>query len=169
MPAPDPVAPSPRREGGAAFPDRAAAVRRSNDGQLLRALLVGVLVGVLVDAVILVWAATVDGAALGSALLGTALALVITVPTVLTARLTRNLPPMTWAGAVMGGWLVKMLVLLLALAAIVRWEWVERPWLGGALLAGALAAALVETWGLVRVRPRLEVADPAADGSANGS
>ena len=169
MPAPDPAAPSARRERETAVPDRAAAVRRSNDVRLLRALLIGVLVGVIVDAVILVWAATVGGAELGSALLGSALALVITVPTVLTARLTRDLPPMTWAAAVMGGWLVKMLVLLLALAAIVPMEWVERPWLGGALLAGALAAALVETWGLVRIRPRLEVADPSADGSANGS
>ena len=55
--------------------------------------------------------------------------------------------------------MVVVLPLIIALLLLRYAEWLSRPWLGLALLAGALVAAVVEAVGMVRTRPRLEVAE----------
>lgn len=156
-----------RSTGPAAFAVPADTPRRRrNDRRVTRALVTAVVIGAVVDLALIIAAVLLGGAgAIGGAVAGTLLALVITVPTVVTARLTRDLPPLAWAGAVMGGWLLKMLVLIVTLAVITDLEAVSRSWLGAALLAGALSSAVAEAWGLVRARPHLETVDPADSAS----
>lgn len=147
-PAPDPRDPGVQR------------ARSRNDAMMGRALLLAVAAGLVIDLVVIVLAATLggDGALMG-ALVGSGLALVVTLPTLGSAVLSRRLPPMAWATVLMGSWMVKMFVLIIALLLLRDAEWLSRPWLGLALLAGALVAAVVEAVGMVRTRPRLEVAE----------
>lgn len=149
---PDPAVPSD--EG-------MARARRHNDRLLMRALLLAILAGIVVDAVVIVLAALLGGAgALPGALVGSGLALVVTLPTVASARIARPLPGTSYAMVLMGSWLVKMFVLVIALLLLGEATWLSRPWLGVALLAGAVVAAVTEAVGMVRSRARLEVAEP---------
>lgn len=149
---PDPAVPSD--EG-------IARARRHNDRLLMRALLLAILAGIVVDAVVVLLAALLGGqGALPGALVGSGLALVVTLPTVVSARIARPLPGTSYAMVLMGSWLVKMFVLVIALLLLGDADWLSRPWLGIALLAGALVAAVTEAVGLVRSRARLEVAEP---------
>lgn len=150
MPSPEPSAP--------ADPSVLAA-RAKNDRMLMRALLIAVGVGIAADLVVLALAAVLgDGSALRGALIGSGLALIVTLPTLASALLSRRLPPVSWAMVLMGSWMVKMLLLIIALLLLAEIPGISRPWLGIALLAGALAAAFAEALGMVRSRPRLEVA-----------
>lgn len=138
-----------------------ARARRHNDRLLMRALLLAILAGIVVDAVVVLLAALLGGqGALPGALVGSGLALVVTLPTVVSARIARPLPGTSYAMVLMGSWLVKMFVLVIALLLLGDADWLSRPWLGIALLAGALVAAVTEAVGLVRSRARLEVAEP---------
>lgn len=139
--------------------DAVAQARARNDRMMMRALLIAVLVGIVIDVVIVVLAAVIGPeGAVASALVGSALALWVTLPTLLGARVGRSLPPSAWAMMLMGSWMVKMFLLIIALLLLRDVEWLARGWMGIALLAGALAAALTEAVSMVRQRPRLEVA-----------
>lgn len=138
-----------------------ARARRHNDRLLMRALLLAILAGIVVDAVVVLLATLLGGqGALPGALVGSGLALVVTLPTVVSARIARPLPGTSYAMVLMGSWLVKMFVLVIALLLLGDADWLSRPWLGIALLAGALVAAVTEAVGMVRSRARLEVAEP---------
>ncbi|EWS83010.1 hypothetical protein [Brachybacterium phenoliresistens] len=140
----------------------AAGIRRENQHHLHRALLLAIVVGAVIDAVLIVLAATLlDGPALRGALVGTGLALVVTVPTLLSARITRDRDPMMSAAVLVGAWLVKMFVLVIVLLLLQDVDGISRPWIGIALLAGAVAAAVTEALALLARRPRLEVEPPS--------
>lgn len=142
-----------------------ARARARNDRMMLRALLLAVAVGIVIDLVVIAvaWFAGDDGA-LAGALVGSGLALIVTLPTLGGALLSRSLPPMAWATVLMGSWMVKMFVLIIALLLLRDAEWMARGWLGIALLAGAIAAAFSEAVQMVRSRPRLEVGGPGPRG-----
>jgi hypothetical protein len=141
-----------------------ARARRHNDRLLMRALLLAILAGIVVDAVVILLAAVLGGAgALPGALVGSGLALVVTLPTLASARIARPLPAASYAMVLMGSWLVKMFVLIIALLLLADASWLSRPWVGVALLAGAVVAATTEAVGMVRSRARLEVAEHPVD------
>jgi hypothetical protein len=146
-------------------PDPAQAeARRRNDRLIFRALAISVLVGIAADVVLLVCAATLGGVgAVPGTLIGSGLALVVTLPTLLTARLGRSLDPTGQAMMLGGAWLVKMFVVIIVLLLVQHQAEISRPWLGGALLVGAVTAAVVEAVTLVRTKPRLEVASPTSE------
>ncbi len=148
-------------------PDQADGIRTArarNERMLLRALLLAVVAGVVIDLVVILVALGVgkDGAVAG-ALVGSALALVVTLPTVGSALAARRLDATAWAMVLMGSWMVKMFVLIIALLLLRDAEWLSRPWLGLALLAGAIVSAVTEAVGMMRGRPRLEVAPTTPD------
>lgn len=160
---PEPHRPARPAAGGPTTDPAVARARAANDRTMMRALLLAIAAGIVIDLVVIVLAATLGGAgALPGALVGSGLALVVTLPTVLAARITRGLPPTAWAMVLMGSWMVKMFVLIIALLLLRDAEWLARGWLGVALLAGALVAALTEAVGMTRSRTRLEVADGAS-------
>lgn len=147
-------------------PDAAAtpAVTRPGDaapaGPGLRAFVLAVVIGLALDAVAIAAAALLAGGpgALG-ALAGTGLALVVSVPTLLTARFALSQSPATFAAVVMGSWLVKMIVLLVAVMALRSVAGISLPWMGIALLLGGLGAAVTEAIALLRAQ------GPAGPGS----
>jgi hypothetical protein len=154
MPTPDRPTPDPTQ----------VAARRRNDHLIFRALLISVLVGIAADLVLLVCAMTLGGhGAPKGALIGSGLALVVTLPTLLTARLGRRLDPTGQAMMLGGAWLVKMFVVIIVLLLVQDDATLSRPWLGIALLVGAVVAAVVEAVTLVRTKPRLEVASPTSE------
>lgn len=149
------------REDLAEGPD-AAGIRRENQRHIQRALLLAIVAGVVIDLLVVVLAAVAfDAPALRGALVGSALALVVTVPTLASARLTRDRDAMMSAAVLVGAWLVKMFVLVIVLALLQDTSAVSRPWIGIALLAGALVAAVTEALVLLSRRPRLEVGRPS--------
>lgn len=137
-----------------------SAARERNEKRLARAVLIAVLVGVAVDAVIVVLAVLLgDDEAVLSALFGTALAVVVTLPTPVSARLIARREALTGAMIVAGTWLVKMLALIIALSAVRDLGFFVPGWTGVALLGGAVAAAVIEALLLMRRRADLET-DP---------
>lgn len=140
---------------------RSEQVAAANDRHLLRALRGAVLAGIVLDLLVLLAALLLGGdGALAGALIGSALALVITLPTLASARAGVRQGPAAMAGIVLGAWLVKMIVLIVVLLAIQDVAGIARPWLGAALLIGAIAPAVIEAVMMTRTRPRLEVRDP---------
>lgn len=135
-------------------PDPAARNARS----MRRAVTVAILVGLGLDLLLVLSAALLAGAPqLWGALIGTALSLVVTIPTLATAHYGARGGIGTMAGVVLGGWLVKMVVLVIALLAVRQLGGVSLRWIGLALLLGAVVAAVVEGVLLLRHRTALEV------------
>ena len=151
---PQPQAPdAPRR------PRRAAG-----DRAMQRATLLALAAGIVLDAVIIAIAATRgDQAALLGALVGTALTLVMVVPTVAITFLGTRLTPVSMAATVLGSWAVKMFVVILVVIAVRDLQSISSRWIGLALLVGALSAVLVEGVLLVRARQPLNVERPTVD------
>lgn len=119
---------------------------------------IGVLAGLALDAVVVLVAAVgFDAPALWGALIGTGLALIITVPTLITARFATRGDFGTLAGSVLGAWLLKMIVLVGVLILVRGMDGVNLRWVGIALLAGAVVGVLAEISVLMRHRPRLNV------------
>lgn len=140
--------------------DRTSA-RRRNESRLSRAVLLAVLAGFAIDAVIIVLASAVggDGAA-PSALVGTGLAAIVTLPTVISARLMAQRDVLSAALILAGMWLVKMLALIIVLLLVRDLGFMAPPWAGGALLGGAVVAAVTEVLLLARRRAELETDIP---------
>ncbi|MCG7426817.1 hypothetical protein M3A96_04385 [Helcobacillus massiliensis] len=125
---------------------------------LTRAAAIGIAVGVVLDLLVIGIAAVgFDRAELWGAVLGTVLALVVTVPTLLTARFATHRGFGALASAVLGSWLVKMIVLIAVLLLVRGSASVSMPWIGIALLAGAVVATVVEISLMMRHTPRLNV------------
>lgn len=175
MPASDPVAPPPapdargdRTAGSSgaeptaaeltAIRDRSERAAARNDATMTRAVLIAIGAGLALDALAVVAALLLGGpgAVLG-ALVGTGLALVVTLPTLISARVGMRQGPAAMAGVVLGTWLAKMVVLIGVLLWVRTLGSIALPWTGYALLVGAVAPAVVEAVLLLRSRPRLEV------------
>lgn len=69
--------------------------------------------------------------------------------TAVTVLVTAKLPPLTAAAVLLGGWLLKMAVALIALGLLNPLDFYSRPTLV-AVLIGALVVVLgAETWGVL--------------------
>lgn len=131
--------------------------RAAGDQAMQRATLAALAVGVLLDAVVIVVAATRDdSAALWGALIGTALTLVMVLPTVGITFLGKRLTPVSMAATVLGSWGGKMLIVILVLVGVQNLEAVSTRWIGLALLVGAISAVIVEAVLLARARQPLD-------------
>lgn len=128
-----------------------------------RATLIALVVGLVLDGLLILLAALRhDGPAVLGAVVGTALTLVIVVPSVTIAFTGKRMTPVTMAAAVLGSWAGKMLVVILVLVLLKDVDAVSKRWIGQALLVGALSAVAVEAVLLIRSRQPLDVAP--ADG-----
>lgn len=133
-------------------------VRTSGDRGMLRATLVALAVGVALDAVVIAVAAVAfDTPAVLGALVGTALTLVVVVPTVVTAFLAPKLGAIAMAVTVLASWGAKMVIVIVVLILLRDTAQVSTTWVGIALLVGALCAIAAEMILLVKVRQPLDV------------
>lgn len=146
-------------------PETPAAPRRrtSGDRSMQRATVIAMVVGVLLDLVVITIAATrPESTALAGALVGTGLALIVVLPSVVIAFFGPRLSPMSMAVTVLGSWAVKMFVVILILLLVRDLPSLSTQWIGVALLVGAVSAMIVEATLLLRTRQPLDVA-PARD------
>lgn len=133
-------------------------VRTSGDRGMLRATLVALAVSVALDAVVIAVAAVAfDTPAVLGALVGTALTLVVVVPTVVTAYLAPKLGAIAMAVTVLASWGAKMVIVIVVLILLRDTAQVSITWVGIALLVGALCAIAAEMILLVKVRQPLDV------------
>lgn len=133
-------------------------VRTSGDRGMLRATLVALAVSVALDAVVIAVAAVAfDAPAVLGALVGTALTLVVVVPTVVTAYLAPKLGAIAMAVTVLASWGAKMVIVIVVLILLRDTAQVSITWVGIALLVGALCAIAAEMILLVKVRQPLDV------------
>lgn len=95
---------------------------------------VGVVVGYLAAAMPGVW----------GAVLGVALTVIFSGTTVVSMLKTAGASATMTAAVVMGSWLAKMLVLILALALLRQFDFYDRWLLGGVLMVGVIGAALID-------------------------
>lgn len=98
------------------------------------------------------------------AAIGIALAVGFFGVTIVLALLTARLQPTTFAVATLGGWLVKLILLLGALAALRDADFYSRSVLLGALLVGTAGSLAIET--LVVSRARVPYTEPASHSPA---
>lgn len=161
---------SPHPENpSASAPQRTARVA-AGDRAMQRTTLIALAVGILLAAVVVIIAATrPDPGALQGALIGAGLTLVIVLPTVAITFLGKRLTPISMAATVLGSWALKMFIVILVLIAVKDLASVSTPWIGLALLVGAVSAVLVEAVLLARTRQPLDVEPPqsAEDDPAN--
>ena len=133
-------------------------VRTSGDRGMLRATLVALAVGVALDVVVIAVAAVAfDTPAVLGALVGTALTLVVVVPTVVTAYLAPKLGAIAMAVTVLASWGAKMVIVIVVLILLRDTAQVSIAWVGIALLVGALCAIAAEMILLLKVRQPLDV------------
>lgn len=131
-----------------------------------RAVVIALMIGLALDLVVIILAASLgDGPAVTGALIGTGLTLVVVLPTLAMVFLGRRLAPVTMAATVLGSWAVKMLVVIIVLLLVRDLPSVSAPWLGAALLVGAVSAVLGEGVLLARTRQPLNVEPPTLDGN----
>lgn len=141
-------------------PETPAAPRRrtSGDRSMQRATVIAMVVGVILDLVVIIVAATrPESTALAGALVGTGLALIVVLPSVVIAFLGPRLSPMSMAATVLGSWAVKMFVVILILLLVRDLPSLSTQWIGVALLVGAVSAMIVEATLLMRTRQPLDV------------
>lgn len=162
------MSPQPETPDAAARPRRTR--RAAGDRAMQRATLLALAAGLLLDAVIIVIAAAgADRTALYGALIGTALTLVMVLPTVAITFLGTRLTPVSMAATVLGSWAVKMFVVIIVVLAVRDLASVSSRWIGLALLVGAVSAVLVEGVLLVRARQPLDVEPPTVSGNGPGT
>lgn len=156
---------APEQAGRKASPRRTAG-----DRAMQRATLIALAVAVLLAAVVVAIAASrPDPGALWGALIGAGLTLVMVLPTVGITFLGRRLTPISMAATVLGSWAVKMFIVILVLIAVKDLESVSTPWIGLALLVGAVSAVLVEAVLLARTRQPLDVEPPQGTEEEHGA
>lgn len=95
---------------------------------------ISVAVGALVSGMEGVW----------GALLGVGIAVIFSVTTVWTMYRTADSSPTTMAAVVMGGWLAKMVVVVIALVLLRQWDFYDRYVFAAVLLIGAVASAYID-------------------------
>ncbi|WP_051681882.1 hypothetical protein [Cellulomonas sp. HZM] len=94
------------------------------------------------------------------ALLGVALALVFSGTTVISVLRSVNTSPTHTAMLVMGAWLVKIVVVFIALAVLARLDFYDHAVLAAVLLAGVLGSAVLDLRAVQRARIPYVDADP---------
>jgi hypothetical protein len=92
----------------------------------------------------------VDG--LWTALIGAAIALVFTSLTVLSVLFGARLPLGGFYGLVLGGWLLKIVLFALLMAALQRMDFIHGPTLFFAIVLGVLGSLSIDSWVVLRSR-----------------
>lgn len=118
------------------------------------AFVAGLVLNTILVAIALIWGSSKE---MWGALVGMALALVITIPALVTAFWGIKGGFAQLASSVLGGWLIKMAVVIITVILLRDQAWLSMPWAGVGLLVGAVIPTLVEIWILARSRPKLEV------------
>ncbi len=92
----------------------------------------------------------IDG--LWTALIGAAIALVFTSLTVLSILFGARLPLGGFYGLVLGGWLLKIVLFALLMAALQRMEFIHGPTLFFAIVLSVLGSLGIDSWVVLRSR-----------------
>lgn len=92
----------------------------------------------------------VDG--LWTALIGSAIALVFTSLTVLSVLFGARLPLGGFYGLVLGGWLLKIVLFAVLLAALQRMDFIHGPTLFFAIVLSVLGSLGIDSWVVLRSR-----------------
>jgi hypothetical protein len=92
----------------------------------------------------------VDG--LWTALIGAAIALVFTSLTILSVLFGARLPLGGFYGLVLGGWLLKIVLFALLMAALQRMDFVHGPTLFFAIVLSVLGSLSIDSWVVLRSR-----------------
>jgi hypothetical protein len=92
----------------------------------------------------------VDG--LWTALIGAAIALVFTSLTVLSVLFGARLPLGGFYGLVLGGWLLKIVLFALLMAALQRMDFIHGPTLFFAIVLSVLGSLSIDSWVVLRSR-----------------
>jgi hypothetical protein len=92
----------------------------------------------------------VDG--LWTALIGAAIALVFTSLTVLSVLFGARLPLGGFYGLVLGGWLLKIVLFAVLMAALQRMDFIHGPTLFFAIVLSVLGSLSIDSWVVLRSR-----------------
>ena len=92
----------------------------------------------------------IDG--LWTALIGAAIALVFTSLTVLSVLFGARLPLGGFYGLVLGGWLLKIVLFAVLMAALQRMDFIHGPTLFFALVLSVLGSLGIDSWVVLRSR-----------------
>jgi hypothetical protein len=92
----------------------------------------------------------VDG--LWTALIGSAIALVFTSLTVLSVLFGARLPLGGFYGLVLGGWLLKIVLFAVLMAALQRMDFIHGPTLFFAIVLSVLGSLGIDSWVVLRSR-----------------
>jgi hypothetical protein len=92
----------------------------------------------------------VDG--LWTALIGSAIALAFTSLTVLSVLFGARLPLGGFYGLVLGGWLLKIVLFAVLMAALQRMEFIHGPTLFFAIVLSVLGSLGIDSWVVLRSR-----------------
>ncbi len=87
-----------------------------------------------------------------TALLGAAIALVFTSMTLLSVLFGARLPLGGFYGLVLGGWLIKVVLFAVLLAALQRMEFIHGPTLFFAIVISVLGSLGIDSWVVLRSR-----------------
>jgi len=87
-----------------------------------------------------------------TALLGAAIALVFTSMTLLSVLFGARLPLGGFYGLVLGGWLLKVVLFAVLLAALQRMEFIHGPTLFFAIVLSVLGSLGIDSWVVLRSR-----------------
>ena len=132
--------------------------RAHNNALVQKAIVSAVIVGAVIAAVVVLVAwVCFDPLARNGAIIGALLSLVITLPALIVAYWGIAQRPVIMLGTVACTWGGKMLVLIVCLMLLREATWLSMPWVGIALLFGAVAPTAVEGVLLARTRPKIEV------------
>ena len=92
----------------------------------------------------------IDG--LWTALIGSVIALVFTSLTVLSVLFGARLPLGGFYGLVLGGWLIKIVLFALLMAALQRMDFIHGPTLFFAIVLSVLGSLSIDSWVVLRSR-----------------
>lgn len=151
---------------GTASPHPLEPLRRA-----LRVALVGA--GLLLGLSVPVgWVVDGSAGAVG-ALLGVAVPAAFFAITVVTALVTLRLSPGALGGVVLGSWVVKLVLLIVAMSLLNQWDGWSRPVFGVTFVVAVIGWLVLEAWVVVRTRaPYVQpttAATPAPDPDAPGA
>jgi hypothetical protein len=89
---------------------------------------------------------------LWTALIGSAIALVFTSLTVLSVLFGARLPLGGFYGLVLGGWLLKIVLFAVLMAALQRMDFIHGPTLFFAIVLSVLGSLSIDSWVVLRSR-----------------
>lgn len=120
---------------------------------LLRALRVaGIALAVLSVISLMGWGAARELPGIWAVLMGVAVGGGFVLATAVSVLATSNSTPTVTMAVVLGGWLVKMLVLVLFLVFIRRFDFYDSTAFGATTIAALVVALAAETWGVITSR-----------------